>query len=357
MILKPTMILERTLTDRTMSERTMTDRDLTDRKTSEGTLDPASATDLKTSQPSRDLRARPVVARLLNVSKTYGAVQALRQVSFDVRQGEILAVLGPNGAGKTTAVKLLLGLAGASAGSVSVFGGDPRNPSNRLRTGAMLQVARVPETLRVREHIELFSSYYTNPLPIADTLAAAGLTQLATRKFGDLSGGQKQRVLFALAICGDPDLLFLDEATLGLDVEARRLLWDQIRSLASRGKAVLLTTHYLQEADALADRILVINRGEIIAEGSPVQIKARTGGRQIRCHTALSLSQVRAIAGVLDAKVEGDSLVLQTSVPEPVLRELLARDSHLSGLEVTSAGLEEAFLALTSNQESNGRQS
>ena len=305
----------------------------------------------------QETRTRPVVARLTNASKNYGAVQALKQVTLEVRQGEILAVLGPNGAGKTTAVKLLLGLAAPNHGSVSVFGGDPRNPDNRLRTGAMLQVARVPETLKVREHVTLFSSYYPNPMPIADTLAAAGLTQLANRKFGDLSGGQKQRVLFALAICGDPDLLFLDEATLGLDVEARRLLWDQIRSLASRGKAVLLTTHYLQEADALADRILVINRGEIIAEGTPSEIKARTAGRQIRCFTDLSIAQVRAISGVIDVKAEGDSLLIQTAVAEPVLRELLARDANVSGLEVTSAGLEEAFLALTTNPESNGRES
>lgn len=305
--------------------------------------------------PNLDARMRPVVARLNNVSKNYGAVQALRHVNLEVRQGEILAVLGPNGAGKTTAVKLLLGLAGAGSGSVSVFGGDPRNPDNRVRTGAMLQVARVPETLRVREHIALFSSYYPQPLPLSETLAIAGLREIANRKFGDLSGGQKQRLLFALAICGDPDLLFLDEATLGLDVEARRLLWDQIRSLASRGKAILLTTHYLQEADALADRILVINRGEIIAEGSPAQIKARATGRQIRCFTTLSLAEVSGIPGVIDARLEGDSLVLQAFIAEPVLRELFARDAHLAEVEVTSAGLEEAFLALTGNQESNGR--
>jgi len=311
----------------------------------------------QTSQISSEARTRPVVARLTQASKNYGAVHALRQVTLEVRQGEILAVLGPNGAGKTTAVKLLLGLAAANSGSVSVFGGDPRNPDNRVRTGAMLQVARVPETLKVREHVALFSSYYPNPMPITDTLAATGLTQLANRKFGDLSGGQKQRVLFALAICGDPDLLFLDEATLGLDVEARRLLWDQIRSLASRGKAVLLTTHYLQEADALADRILVINRGEIIAEGTPTEIKARTAGRQIRCVTDLSIAQVRAITGVIDVKAEGDSLLIQSAVAEPVLRELLNRDMNLSGVEVTSAGLEEAFLALTTNQEANGRAS
>ena len=293
---------------------------------------------------------RPVAARLKDVTKNFGPVRALNQVSLEVRQGEILAVLGPNGAGKTTAVNLLLGLAAPSSGEASVFGGDPRTPSNRMRTGAMLQVARVPETLRVREHVELFSSYYPKPLPIAETLAAAGLTTIQKRMFGELSGGQKQRVLFALAICGDPDLLFLDEATLGLDVEARRLLWEQIRKLAARGKAVLLTTHYLHEADALADRILVINKGEIIAEGTPAEIKARSAGRQIRCRTDLSISEIRAMEGVLEAKTDGDMVVIQSAVAEPVLHELLRRDAYISEIEVTSAGLEEAFLALTNNQ-------
>ena len=215
-------------------------------------------------------------AVLKSVNKNYGDIRALRGVDFRVRAGEVVALLGPNGAGKTTAVKLLLGLLQPNSGKVRVFGGDPTNPENRMRTGAMLQVGRVPETLRVREHIDLFSSYYQKPMPSAEVLAAAGLEKLSDRKFGDLSGGQRQRVLFALAICGDPDLLFLDEPTVGLDVEARRMLWDEIRRLVERGKTVLLTTHYLQEADALADRVAVINQGEIIAEGTPSEIKAQT---------------------------------------------------------------------------------
>ncbi len=217
-----------------------------------------------------------IVAHLEGVNKNYGDVRALRGVNFRVRAGEVLALLGPNGAGKTTAVKLLLGLLQPDSGKVRVFGGDPTNPENRMRTGAMLQVGRVPETLRVREHIDLFSSYYRNPMPLAEVLAVAGLDKLRDRKYAELSGGQKQRVLFALSICGDPDILFLDEPTVGLDVEARRLLWDQIRTLVSRGKTILLTTHYLPEADALADRVAVINQGEIIAEGTPAQIKAQT---------------------------------------------------------------------------------
>src|SRR5271165_5710212 len=231
-----------------------------------------------------------IVASLEGVNKNYGDIRALRGVDFRVRAGEVVALLGPNGAGKTTAVKLLLGLLQPNSGRARVFGGDPTNPENRMRTGAMLQVGRVPETLRVREHIDLFSTYYEKPMALGEVLAAAGLEKLSDRKFGDLSGGQRQRVLFALAICGDPDLVFLDEPTVGLDVEARRMLWDEIRRMVDRGKTVLLTTHYLQEADALADRVAVINQGEIIAQGTPAEIKAKTAGKRIRCITSLSLA-------------------------------------------------------------------
>jgi ABC-2 type transport system ATP-binding protein len=297
-----------------------------------------------------------IVARLDNVSKNYAEVHALRHVNLNVHAGEVVSVLGPNGAGKTTAVKLLLGLTGADAGSVSVFGGDPRNSQNRLRTGAMLQVARVPETLRVKEHIDLFSSYYPKPLPLGETLAAAGLKEIANRKFGELSGGQKQRLLFALSICGDPDLLFLDEPTVGLDVEARRVLWDEIGKLVARGKTVLLTTHYLQEADALADRIVVIDKGEIIAQGTPGEIKSRTSGRQIRCLSSLPIASICSIPGVLEVRSDREAFIIQTAAPDSVLRELFVRDRQLSGIEVTSAGLEEAFLALTQDNHRNGNE-
>jgi len=295
-----------------------------------------------------------IVASIEGVNKNYGSVRALRGVDFRVRAGEIVALLGPNGAGKTTAVKLLLGLLPPNSGSVRVFGGDPTNPENRMRTGAMLQVGRVPETLRVREHIDLFSTYYQKPMASAEVLAAAGLEKLSDRKFGDLSGGQRQRVLFALAICGDPDLLFLDEPTVGLDVEARRMLWDEIRKMVARGKTVLLTTHYLQEADALADRVAVINQGEIIAEGTPSQIKARTAGKRIRCITSLSLNLLRQIPGVTEAKEDREAVEIHAAEAESIVRELLARDARLSGLEITSAGLEEAFLALTQDNGQNG---
>ncbi|HJT68832.1 MAG TPA: ABC transporter ATP-binding protein [Terriglobales bacterium] len=286
-------------------------------------------------------------ASMLNVTKNYGAVQALKDFSLQVRAGQLTAVLGPNGAGKTTAIRLLLGLARPTSGRVSVFDGDPALTETHIRVGAMLQVGRVPETLRVREHIDLFSSYYPKPLALSETLSIAGIEDLRNRKFGDLSGGQKQRVLFALAICGNPDLLFLDEPTVGLDVEARHLLWDEIRKLRTQGKTVVLTTHYLEEADALADRIVVINKGSMIAQGTPSEVKAHTAGKKIRCVTHLPVATVRDIAAVADVQQDRGTTIIHTSEPEQVLRELLQRDLALSGLEVMGAGLEDAFLALT----------
>jgi ABC-2 type transport system ATP-binding protein len=288
-----------------------------------------------------------VIASLRRASKNYGEVQALRRVDFTIRAGELVALLGPNGAGKTTAVKLFLGLAKPTTGTVSVFGGNPIHAEVRTRIGAMLQVAKVPETLRVREHIDLFSSYYPRPLPIDEILTLAGLQEIKDREFGELSGGQRQRVLFALALCGDPDILFLDEPTVGLDVESRRVLWEEIRRLVARGKTVLLTTHYLEEADALADRVVVINRGEIIAEGTPAEIKASTAGRRIRCVTSLDIETVRGLPGVIEVRTDREGLEIRAGAAEPILRELLMRDAGLSNIEVTSAGLEEAFLALT----------
>ena len=216
------------------------------------------------------------VAELRGVTKNYGEVAALRGIDLTIERGELVALLGPNGAGKTTAVRILLGLASADSGSASIFGHHPASHAAKVRRGAQLQVAKVPETIKVREHIELFSSYYPHPLPFAEVVEAAGLAGIENRLFGDLSGGQKQRVLFALAICGNPDLLFLDEPTVGLDVEARRALWTRIRAFVARGGSVLLTTHYIEEADALANRVVVIQKGRIVAEGTPSEIKART---------------------------------------------------------------------------------
>jgi ABC-2 type transport system ATP-binding protein len=276
------------------------------------------------------------VAELRGASKHYGAVVALEGLDLGFGRGQLTAVLGPNGAGKTTAIKLLLGLTRPSGGSVRVFGADPIEPAARRRVGAMLQIAKVPETLKVREHVELFASYYPKPLPPREAIAAAGLRGYEERLFGRLSGGERQRVLFALALVGDAELLFLDEPTVSLDVESRRGFWDQIRGLRERGKSIVLTTHYLEEADALADRVVVLDRGRVIADGAPAEIKRLAAGKRVR--------------GVQSLARDRDAFVILTREPEALVRELMARDPQLRDLEVAAAGLEEAFLKLTGRQ-------
>ena len=300
------------------------------------------------------------VGALTNITKRYGnGIVALDNISLDLRRGEVVALLGPNGAGKSTAVKLLMGLTSPTTGHVAVFGGDPRDTVTRLRTGVMLQIGTAPQMLRVREQVELFRGYYRHPLAYGEIVHAAGLQGFEQRFFGQLSGGQKQRVLFALAIAGDPDLVFLDEPTVGLDIEARRLLWAAIRSLSARGKTVLLTTHYLEEADALADRIVVINKGRVICSGTSAEVKslgshysgsARLEVKIIRCVTALSHDLIKAMPGVSHTESAGSATTLvMTTEPESTLREMLALDRSLNSLEVTSPALEDAFVALTSN--------
>ncbi|HSN86642.1 MAG TPA: ABC transporter ATP-binding protein [Thermoanaerobaculia bacterium] len=291
------------------------------------------------------------VAELRRAVKRYGPVTALSGVELSVRPGEVVALLGPNGAGKTTAVQLLLGLARPSEGEARLFGLDPRSVEARMRVGSMLQISKVPETLKVREHVDLISSYYPRPLPKAEVMAAAGLSGIENRLFGKLSGGQQQRVLFALALCGNPDLLFLDEPTVGLDVESRRAFWAVIEEKAAQGRSVLLTTHYLEEADALADRIVLISGGRIVAEGTPAEIKARAAGRKVRCRTDLSLEAVASLPGVRSARRDGELTELFASEAERAVRELLSRDPLLSALEVRGADLEEAFLTLTGSEE------
>ncbi len=292
-------------------------------------------------------RAQAAVAALKAVTKQYGEIKALNDLSLHLYPGEVVALLGPNGAGKTTAVRLLLGLISPNRGSASILGRDPRDPASRTRIGAMLQVSRVPESLRVREHIDLFRSYYPNPLPVAEVVRIAKLGGLEDRFFGKLSGGQRQRVLFGLALCGNPDLLVLDEPTVGMDIESRRGLWDEVRGLAARGKTVLLTTHYLEEADALASRVVVINQGKVISEGTPAQIKSRVAGRRIRCVTALDPSFLRGLPTVTDVQEDREAMIVTTCNPEKVIAEMLSRDESLHDLEISSAGLEDAFLQLT----------
>jgi ABC-2 type transport system ATP-binding protein len=296
-----------------------------------------------------------MIAELRGITKTYGPVVALNNLSLELEAGRVTAILGPNGAGKTTAIRLLLGLTRPTTGSAALFGTDPRSPSARQRTGVMLQIAKVPETLTVREHVHLFSSYYPAPMTVDATLAAAELTSVADRRYGRLSGGQQQRLHFALAICGNPDLLFLDEPTVGLDVESRRGFWQQIHHLAATGRTIVLTTHYLEEADALADRVVMLSSGSIVADGTTHEIKARVASRRIRCVTTLPASAIQALDGVVSVRRDGSATEIMTSEAEGVARQLLMRDPVLSGLEIVGAGLEEAFLSLTSSQA--GRQS
>ena len=227
-------------------------------------------------------RLEPEVATLQNIYKRYGAITALADISLTSRPGEVFALLGPNGAGKTTALNLLLGLVRPDGGTVQLFGKPPQTAESRARVGAMLQLSGIPETLTVAEHLGLFAAYYPRPLPLGEVLEQTGLVGSERRSYGKLSGGQKQRLHLALALIGDPDLLVLDEPTTGLDVGSRRSFWDVVRDAAAGGKTVLLTTHYLEEADALADRSVLLNRGRVTFEETPNALRERIAGRRVR---------------------------------------------------------------------------
>jgi ABC-2 type transport system ATP-binding protein len=291
------------------------------------------------------------MASLQGAGKRFGATRALDDIDLALHSGELLALLGPNGAGKTTAIGLLLGLLRPDSGQAMLFGGDPRSMDARQRIGAMLQQAELPETLKVRELLELARSYYPRPRSVADCIALAGLDGLPERRYGALSGGQQRRVQFALALCGRPQLLFLDEPTTGLDIEARQSVWAAIRELVAEGCAVLLTTHYLEEAEALANRVAVIDRGRLIADGSLDQVRARVSQHRIRCISVLDAAQIAAWPGVSEAVREGASLRIVARAAEPVVRRLLEADPALHDLEVQRAGLADAFLALTRPQQ------
>ncbi len=293
--------------------------------------------------------ATPAV-ELHDVSKNYGGVQALKGVSLTVERGEVVAVLGPNGAGKSTSISLMLGMRKPSSGSVALFGENPRLANHRKHIGVMLQESGVPETLKVRELVELFGRFHDNPMVTREAIKMAGLEEKANSRLARLSGGQKQRVYFALALVGNPDVLFLDEPTTGLDVEARRNFWDQINSQIARGKTVILTTHNLEEADALARRIVVINAGQIIADGTPDEIKGQVGGKHVRFRASNMTRE--ELAALVQGEVSlrpGNKFEIYTKEPEALLATLFRHGAELSDLEVAGAGLEEAFLSLTSN--------
>ena len=288
-----------------------------------------------------------VVAGLHSASKRYGKLQALDGVNLQVRRGQVLALLGPNGAGKTTAISLLLGLLDTDAGEASLFGEIPKNLSARRRIGAMLQTTAVPDTLQVGELIALFRSYYPQPRTVADIAQLAGVDDLLKRRYGKLSGGQQRRVQFALAIAGHAEVLFLDEPTTGLDIDARLTLWKTIRTLVAEGCAIVLTTHYLEEAEALADRVVVLTHGRIVAEGSVAQIRARIGQRRIRCLCALDTTAIASWPGVRSAARDGERIEIVVDAAEAVVRRLLDQDAQLQELEIQRAGLTEAFVEIT----------
>jgi len=224
----------------------------------------------------------PPAAQLIDATKKYGAVEALRGVSLDIELGEVVAMLGPNGAGKTTSISLLLGLRKPTSGKALLFGLSPDDLNARSRVGVMLQESGIPSMLKVREIVDLFRSYYPRPMAAQRAIAMAGLEEKANAQVKELSGGQRQRLYFALAVCGDPDVLFLDEPTVGMDVEGRRAFIERIAEFIQIGRTVVLTTHYLEEADQLAKRVIVIDRGVVIADASPQEIKSRVAGKRVR---------------------------------------------------------------------------
>ncbi len=288
---------------------------------------------------------------LVDAVKTYGRVEALKGVSLAIDTGSLVAMLGPNGAGKTTSINLMLGLRRPTSGRALIFGSDPRHIATRRRFGAMLQESGVPQLLKVRELVDLFRSYYPKPLDASRVIELVSLEDKAGTLVKDLSGGQRQRLYFALAVCGDPEVLFLDEPTVGMDVEGRRVFLDAIRDFAAAGKTVLLTTHYLEEADELAQRVIVIDKGRLIADASPAEIKSRVAGKKVSFTSASPLGPSELAGLPVNATdVSDHHVVLMTSRPEEVLRELFRRGVELNNLEVRGADLEEAFLSLTAGE-------
>ena len=287
------------------------------------------------------------VARLTRVSKRYGKTMALASIDIEVRSGELLALLGPNGAGKTTAIGLWLGLIEADAGDVMIMGGSPQDVTRRRRLGVMMQDVELVKELRVRELIALTASYYPDPMSVDEALATTGTTEIANRFYGKLSGGQKRQVQFAAAICGRPRLLFLDEPTVGLDVKAREALWANVRALLADGCSIVLTTHYLEEAEALATRVVVLAKGRVIASGSVDDMRSLVARRQISCESTLAPEIVRAWPGVADASRDRNRLLITATDAEGVVRRLLATDPDLRRLDVREAGLADAFNELT----------
>ena len=288
---------------------------------------------------------------LSHLFKSYGNVQAVRSIDLTIAPGETVALLGPNGAGKTTTIDMVLGLTRPDSGTVSVFGMSPTEAAAAGVVGGMLQTGSLVDYLSVRELVTMVASLYPRPLDVDEALALSGCSAFAGRRTNKLSGGQAQRVRFAIALVADPDLLLLDEPTAALDVEARRDFWASMRAVAARGKTVIYSTHYLEEADAFADRIVLLAHGSVVADGPPGEIKAMVGGRTIRATLpGADLDSLRALPGAIEVERRGDAVIITAAEAETVLRGLLDAFPSAADVEVRGAGLEEAFLALTANR-------
>jgi ABC-2 type transport system ATP-binding protein len=283
----------------------------------------------------------------VGVSKTFGAVQAIRGLDLRIERGQVVALLGANGAGKSTAVSLLMGLLRPDAGTIRVLGASPRQIVTAGRVGVMLQDGGLMPGITVRGLLELACGMYSTPRPVADLLETATLTHLSRRRVDRLSGGQAQRLRFALAIAGNPDLLILDEPTSAMDVESRRAFWETIRASAQTGVTMLFATHYLEEADSNADRIIVMSRGEIVEDDTPAAIKARIGIRTIRFSIgADGIDTLHRLPGVSNVRIHATTAELSTTDVESTARALFATRHRVEGLEIEGVDLEEAFLTL-----------
>ena len=287
--------------------------------------------------------------QLTAVTKTFGDVRAVDGIDLTIEPGEVVAFLGPNGAGKTTTVDMLLGLSRPTSGTVEVFGGDARRAVALGRVAAVMQTGGLLKDFTIRETVELTASLFRPARPVDEVLERAGLTEVADRLVAKASGGQQQRLRFAMALLPDPDLLVLDEPTTGMDVQGRRDFWGSIREDARRGRTTIFATHYLEEADAYADRIVLVRRGRIVADGSASQIKAMASGRMVRATWAGADTRALAgIDGVESVDVRGDSVVVQGKDSDAVARFLLTQ-TPARDLEITAHNLEDAFVALTAD--------
>ena len=287
-----------------------------------------------------------------NVSKHYGSLRAVDRLSLDLRAGETVALLGPNGAGKSTSLDMLLALRKPTSGRIRMFGSDPYHAVQAGRVGAMLQSGGLMPEVTVRELVTLVTGLQPHPVPVATTLRRAGIEAIADQRVDRLSGGQTQRVRFALAIVGECDLIVLDEPTTSMDVETRRLFWASMKEEVTAGKTLLFATHYLEEADQAADRILVINRGRLLADGTPAEIKARAGAKRISFRLDnVDEPVLLGLPGLVSLDVRGDVVQIQSTDSDATLYALLDAGYRPREVEIGSLGLEQAFLAITAEDD------